>query len=505
MTGPVILAIDCGGTAVKILAFDLSGREIAHETAAVETTHHPNGQVERDAEALWRAAALAIRAVVAACDGREILALGCTGFGNGIFLVDDSGRPTRPGIVSIDHRAQPLVDDLVAAGTACEIGQTTGNRPWGGQTVMQIAGLARSEPAVVDRTRWALACKDYIRFRLTGEALTDPTDASGGGLIDLQCGGYARSVLDQLGIGHLIDRLAPILPSDAVAGRVTADAAAQTNLPVGLAVAGSMMDVAACVQGAGAAQRPLMTMIAGTWSINCLESAGPAPDQVPILNMRFGQGRLIAEGSPCSAANLTWFLSNAMSGLLSYEDVDALVSNAAVTERRCQFLPYVFGPEPRRGGFIGLGPGDDTGTMVRAIMEGVAFQHLRHANDAVAQVPEAFPDTIRLAGGAARSDVWGQIFADICQREVQRVNAEEVGALGVAICASVACGAHASLEEATDAMTSVRHSHLPDSAHADIYTQRFAEFLRLDAGMVRLPEMTGSDLSNTSNHKEGIR
>lgn len=487
MSTPVLIAIDAGGTAVKVVAFDLEGVEIATETADVPTQHHPDGRVERDLEPFWTGTVSALRRLTAACAGREILGVGCTGFGNGIFLVDEDGRATRPGIVSVDHRAQPLVDALTKTGAAREISAVTGHRLWGGQTVMQIARLAQTEPEVMARTRWALACKDVIRLRLTGAALTDPSDASGGGLVDLASGDYATEVLERLGLGAHLHRLPPIVASDAVAGRISREAAEATGLPQGTPVAGSMMDVAACSLGAGAVDAPVLTMIAGTWSINSLESDAPLGDAAPILNMLYrGDKRLIAEGSPSSAANLGWFLDRALGQRVGVDEANALVAASRATGRRCQFLPYVFGPEPRRGSFVDLGATDDLGTMLRAIYEGVAFQARRHAEDAVGLAGQVFPGTIRLAGGAAKSPVWTQIFADICQRPVEAVRAGEVGALGAAICAAVASGAYRDLAEATARMTGTARRDDPDPTLAELYETRFRAFRRFDLGLAAM-------------------
>jgi L-xylulokinase len=490
MSGEILISIDAGGTAVKVVAFDLMGAEIAAETADVPTDHHPDGRVERDVEAFWAGTTSALRRLTARCAGQSILAVGCTGFGNGVFLLGADGRGTRPGIVSVDHRAQPLVDELAASGQATAISAHTGHRLWGGQTLMQLAFLARTEPDVMARSRWALACKDVIRFRLTGAALTDPTEASGGGLMDVAAGTYAHSVFDQLGLAPHAHLLPPIVASAGLAGRVSSQAAAETGLPEGTPVAGSMMDVAASSLGAGAVDAAVLTMIAGTWSINSLESGPPKGPQTPILNMlyRGDDRRLIAEGSPCSAANLGWFLDHAMGGRVTMAEANSLVANSPVQTRRCQFLPYVFGPDPRRGTFVDLGARDDLGTMLRAIFEGVVFQARRHAEDAVAVAGQPFPQTIRLAGGASKSPVWAQIFADICQRKVEVVRAAEVGALGAAICAAVACGAYTDLAEAAAQMTGVARSHSPDAALGPFYEKRFHSFCRLDHGLAALLE-----------------
>ena len=355
---------------------------------------------------------------------------------------------------------------------------------------MQLAYLARTEPEVMTRTRWALACKDVIRFRLTGEALSDPTEASGGGLMDVATGTYAQPVFEELGLAPHAHLLPPIVASDGVAGRVSRRAAEETGLPEGTPVAGSMMDVAASSLGAGAVDAPILTMIAGTWSINSLESGPPKGTDTPILNMlyRGGNRRLIAEGSPCSAANLGWFLDHAMGGRVSVAEANRLVANSPVETRRCQCLPYVFGPDPLRGTFVDLGASDDLGTMLRAIFEGVVFQARRHAEDVVRVAGQPFPETIRLAGGASKSPVWAQVFADVCQRNVEAVRASEVGALGAAICAAVACGAYADLAEAAAQMTGVAHTHRPDPALGAFYEKRFHSFCRLDHGLAALLE-----------------
>lgn len=487
-TSPLVLAVDAGGTAVKVVLVDAAGRAEAEQAAEVETHHYADGRVERDADAFWQATARAIRTLLAAHDPARIRAIGCTGFGNGIFLVDADGRPTRPGIVSVDHRGQPLVDALMASGGAAEIARLNGHRPWGGQTVVQLAHLARAEPEVMARTRWGLACKDFIRLRLTGEALTDPTDASGGGLMDLERGAYSAAVLAAFGVPQIAAVLPPVIGSSAVGGRVSAAAARETGLAEGLPVAGGMMDVAACALGAGIVDGSRLVMIAGTWAINGLEVPGTRPERPPILNMlhRDGATRLVAEGSPSSAANLGWYLERAMGRRLSPAEATAKIAGSEVLARRCHFMPYVHGPQPRQGAFVGLTATDGEASMIRAICEGVAFQHRRHAEEILPHAGGRWPEAIRLAGGAARSAPWAQIFADVCQRPVEVVEAGEVGALGAAMCASVAGGLHADLVTAARAMSRIRRRHEPETAFGAFYDDRYRQFLQLDAGLVAL-------------------
>ena len=485
---PLVLAIDAGGTAVKVALFDATGRIVRHRNAEVTTLHYPDGRVERNGNAFWQATRSTIREILQDDITQRVVAVGCTGFGNGIFLVDEAGQPTRPGIVSVDHRAQPIADQLIAQHQDQAISHENGHRPWGGQTLFQLVGLAQNEPEVMAKTRWGLACKDFIRFCLTQEAVTDPSDASGGGLMNLERQDYSTEALAMLGQPGLRDKLPPVANSSSPAGRISARAARETGLPEGIPVAGSMMDVAACALGAGVVSDEHMVFIAGTWAINALEVTRPIQDRYPLLNMlyRDGAARLVAEGSPSSAANLGWYLKNAMGDHLSVEEALTLAESCAIDSQRCYFMPYIHGPKPNQGSFVRLSASDNHASMIRAICEGVAFEHRRHAETLMEYSEKRWPETIRLTGGAARSPLWAQIFADATNCPVEVVDAPEIGALGAAICAAVAGGLYSTLEEAAGAMSRISRYHAPVADNVAILDERYHEFLRLDQGIQAL-------------------
>lgn len=478
----LILAIDAGGTTVKICVFDLNGEMIATENAEIKTNIFPDGRAERDAVLFWKAIQSAIHKLLSGTiSAEQIIAIGCTGFGNGVFFIDEMGKPTHPGIVSLDSRAQPLVEKFADQ----PISNFTGTKVWGGQTLFQIANMAQNHRDVFDASRWALSCKDYIRFCLTGEAFTDPTDVSGGGLMNLNQEKYATEVFELLNMPEILSKLPPIRENSDVAGRVTKQAAKETGLIEGTPLAASMMDVAACCLGTGATSSDYLIMIAGTWSINCIETNSietEALHNFPILNMlhRDRKTRLLAEGSPTSASNLSWFIEQATGGKLDLNTINTLVANCKTDDDRCYFLPYVHGPRPRYGAFLGLRATDNQTTMLRAIFEGVAFQHRRHAEEVLSLDKTARPKVIRLAGGAAKSAVWAQIFADVMGMKVEVSENSEVGALGAAICASVAAKKYESLEQAASKMTKIKAVIVPDKSNTMVMEARYQEFKRLD-------------------------
>lgn len=480
----LFLAIDAGGTAVKAAVFDPAGQLVALQQIEIETHHRPNGWVERDPRAFWERTARSIRQLTATLvDADRIAAVACTGFGNGLFLVDAHGAPTRDGIVSIDHRAQALVECFAAEGVTPEIEAINGQRCWGGQTLMQLAWLQRHEAEVLQRSRWLLCCKDYVRLCLTGIAATDPTDASGGGLLDLGTGDWSERLLSLAGLAEMRHLLPDLAENSAVAGRVTAEAAAATGLRAGTPVATSMMDVGACVLGSGVTNSDVLTMIAGTWSINAIEATRPVQNGVPpLLDMihRDRACRLLADGSPASAGNLHWYLAKIGAGSINLETANQLAASSPAAGPRCHFMPFVHGPTPRRGAFLGLTNADDNATMMRALFEGVAFQHRRHAEDIQLKAGGEAPSVIHLAGGASKSRAWTQIFADVTGLPVAVSEGEELGALGAALTAAVATGHHANLPTAARAMCRIARMAYPEPHLRDFYESRYRDFLRLD-------------------------
>ena len=141
------------------------------------------------------------------------------------------------------------------------------------------------------------------------------------------------------------------------------------------------------------------------------------------------------------------------------------------------FLPYLNGrldqPEAR-GGFIGLASWHGLPEMIRAIFEGVAFEHCWHIDRLLKG--RARPRAARFAGGAARSQPWLDVFAAAFDLPLEIAAASELGALGAAIVAAVGVGLHPDLETAVAAMTRVRGRIEPDRALVETLARRRAVY-----------------------------
>lgn len=473
-----LLGIDNGGTVAKAALYTVAGDEVAVAGRKIDSLEPAPGHAERDAEQLWQSTAAAIRQVLAtsAIDPRDVAAVACAGHGNGLYLVDDAGRPVRPGIYSTDSRAASIVDRWRADGVGEAALPLTAQCLWPGQPNALLAWLADHEPETLKSARWALMCKDYLRLRLTGVAAAELTDWSGTSLLNVVTGAYDSAVLELFGLGACERLLPPLVGSAEVCGTVTAQAAAETGLAAGTLVAGGMFDIDACGLAGGMVDGRQFSVVAGTWGCNLYVAQAPLIDPELFMSTLYALPGwyLMLEGSPTSAANLEWFVKELV-GVGGYDEANALA--AAAGDSQLLFLPFLYGSNahPRaKGSLVGLEARHTAGDVVRAVYEAVAFAHFQHLRRLLAfREP---PETIRFTGGAARSELWAQLFADVFGLPVEIPAGSELGALGAALAAAVAAGVHADLPTAVAAMTRLARRHEPDPARVDFYRAKYGKY-----------------------------
>lgn len=485
-----IIGIDAGGTMTKAALFDADGHELACVRQPNRMLFPQPGHTERDAEGMWEAAAKAVQSLLetTATAAADIAAVSVTGYGSGIYLVDRDGRTVRPGVVSTDGRAAEIVAGWRREGRIDRNEARIQQRIWAGQAITLMAWLQQHEPEIVDRTSTVLMCKDYLRSRLCDDRSTDPTDGGIAGFIDVNSCDYAEPMLDDLGLGGWRPKLPPIRPSLEVAGGVTHEAAQATGLKQGTPVVRGVVDVAGSSLASGVTTPDQLSMVAGTFSINSTLHAAPRLSVLPFLQMPYPiAGWVLAtEGSATSASNFEWFCRNVLDGEAAravaagrsiYDVCNDLVAGALKRDNDILFLPYLFGsPEGAPAGFIGMQAANGLGDLIRAIFEGVAFAHRTDIERLLSGPDAARPQSIRLAGGASRSRIWGQLFADALGLPIEVTDGSELGARGAAISAAVAVGLHGSMQDAVSKMVRLVDRFEPDADQHGAYDKKYRRF-----------------------------
>ncbi len=489
------IGIDIGSTMVKAAIFDSQGKE--HAVAARKIEHiylHP-GWTENDMNALWHSVCEVLREILekSKVAPKAVACVTCTGHGNGLYLVADDGLPARNGIISSDARARKYIEQWTADDVLATILPKTMQTIWPAQPNALLRWMIDNEPATMARVKWLFMAKDYIRFRLTGEAFMELSDMSGTSLIDVGKGAYDDEVLAVWGLSDWKHIMPPLRKSGDICGHVTPEAAALTGLHAGTPVAGGMFEIDACGLAVGMTDESRFCMVAGTWGNNQFISKTPVADRDMFMTSCYSIDGyyLMLEGSATSASNLEWFVSQffesdrellKLRGMTKsiYDHCSDLVAETKPTDAGIIFLPYLYGNPvslDAKACLFGMDGRHTRSHVMRAVFEGIVFGHRWHFQRLMRFCKK--PESIRLTGGAVNSAVWAQMFADVFQMPVEIPAGTELGCFGAAICGTVASGVYPTYEAACDAMVVIDRRFEPNAEYAGIYDAKYRHYLKL--------------------------
>ncbi len=448
--GPCILGIDSGLTMTKAVVFDAKGHVLAVARCRIAQSIPQPRHLERDMVALWQATARAMReALTSSGRAADIVAVAATAHGDGVYLLDRSAQPLGPGILSLDSRAGAIVQRWQEDGTAEAALPLSGQTPHASAPSALLAWLRDHQPDRFARIGHVLACKDWLRLCLTGTICTDLTEASTS-FTQVGTQVWSAEVLDLFGLSALAPALPDVANPDEQVGTLTAEAAAMTGLRAGIPVVAGLHDVTASALGVGGHRAGCVAIVAGTYSINETVSHAPRTDPRWFCRngLRKGEWNNMAI-SPASAANYDWFLDTLTGadraqaeaeGRSIHAQIEPEVRAALDRPSTVLFHPYLYGSPhgpQASGGFMGLHGWHDRGDLIRAVIEGIAFNHRVHVD----ALRDGFAVTeARLTGGISRSPLYAQIFADALGLPVTVTETAEAAAWGAALCAGAGAG-----------------------------------------------------------------
>lgn len=506
------LGLDNGGTTTKAAIYDTLGKEIAVCSTSTAMINPCPGFAERDMDEMWDANCRVIRGVLekSGVSAASIAGVGICGHGKGLYLWGKDDNPAMNGIISSDSRAYEYTRKWAAGGTEAKVFELSCQHIMEFQPVALLAWIKDKRPDVYGNIKYVFECKDYVRFRLTGEARAELTDYSGANLLNLHTKNYDDRLLALFGIEEISAALPPLCKATEICGYVTESASSECGLAVGTPVIGGMFDIDACALAVGVTDEENLCMIAGTWSINEYLRKTPVLDGSVKMNSLFTipEYYLVEESSPTSAGNSEWFIKQLLpefcakkkaDGESYYDELNAMVSGIAPTEFVPIFLPFILASNVHpnaKGSFIGISANHTRAHLIRSIYEGVAFCHKMHV-DRLLKSRDTKPAVIRLAGGAAHSEVWTQIFADVLQLPVETVAVNETGALGCAIAVATAVGDYGTITDAANSMCNISRRVEPDSQKSEIYAEKY----KLYCKTIKCMDSLWDDMQNLIEHK----
>jgi xylulokinase len=433
----MLLGLDIGTGSAKAVLLDEDGNTVAEAGAAHSVDAPHPGWGETRPAAWWEALLDSVNRLPKAARA-AVKAVGLSGQMHGVVLTDAAGEPLRPAILWMDNRAADCVARYPGGAE-----QRVGNPISAGMAGPILLWLMQYERDLFARTRWALQPKDWLRFKLTRAASTEPSDASATLLADCD-GEWDEGLLGELGIARAL--LPQVAGSAEVSGQLTSAAARTLGLPQVIPVAGGAGDTAAAAFGSGLYQDGAAQLTTGSGA-QIVVMRGSRPAFSPCLNAF----------RSASTSNLPrWYVMAAMQNAgvalewvrsklgLTWEEAYQRAFAPGAPTSGAMFLPYLTGERTPwmdtnvRGAWVGLSPRDDAGSMMRAAFLGVAFS-LRAGLDALREHGVKV-ERLRLAGGGSVHAAWQRLLIDVLEKPLDAVTCPNASARGAALLGGVAAG-----------------------------------------------------------------
>jgi xylulokinase len=483
------LGIDLGTSGLKLLLLDAAHHVHASVDASLTLQRpHPTWSEQHPAD-WWQAldSAVAQLRALAPDAWRQVRAIGLSGQMHGAVVLNHQSEVLRPAILWNDGRSEAQCAELERLVPNAR--QITGNLAMPGFTAPKLLWLREHEPAVFAQISKVLLPKDWLRLQLTGEAVSEMSDASGTLWLDVagRCWSEAMLAAGGLTLSHMPRLVEGSQPS----GTLRPTLARQWGLPAAVMVAGGGGDNAASAVGIGAIQPGQGFVSLGTSGVVFLVSDRyqPAPELAVHAFAHALPGRWHQMSVMLSAASAFGWVTQ-LTGTSDEAQLSHQVTALPLSRRADApiFLPYLSGERtphnnPNASGvFIGLRSEHSAADLGYAVMEGVSFG-LMDGLRAMGQVaPSALPLT--LVGGGARSDTWAQLLASGLGCPLLRCEgAPTAAALGAARLAWLADGGS---EDQVCQNLPTERAFEPETSNAQVLADRYPRYRALYPALINL-------------------
>jgi ribulokinase len=497
-----VIGVDIGTQSTKALLVDQHGTIIAQHASSYQPDTPKPLWAEQWPSVWLKAVVRCISRCVekAKADGVSATSIKavCVSslYGGSGIPVDSEMRPLYPCLIWMDRRATDQVEWVRGNLDLERLYAITGNGVDSYYGYTKMLWLREHEPDVWSKTRYFLPPNAYLIYLLTGEVAVDHSSAGNiGGVYDIARRDWSDEALDMLGIPATMmpERL---VDSSEVVGGLLSQWTDQLGLKAGTPVVAGGVDAAMATFAAGVTRAGQHVAMIGTsmcWGyINQRVDAHHGLISMPhVFN---GQHDIYIFGGAITAgASVTWYreqfchAETEAARSLTHGDPHKLLEEAAekipAGSDGVLFLPYLMGERSpvwdakASGAFVGLSLFHTRAHLYRAVLEGVSFA-LKHNIEAGRKGAQSLDDKLIVVGGAAHSDLWMQIIADITGYTVFTIEQEVEAAMGAALLAAVGVKL-VSHEAAQGGWVKLIERAQPDPQRVALYAERFGIYTDL--------------------------
>lgn len=489
------LAIDAGTTGVRSMFFDKHGNVVAKAYSEFESLFPNPSWVEQKSESWWDKACITIQKCLNESNigPEQVIGISVTNQRETVVPIDASGKALRNAIVWQDRRTIPQCEWIKNKIPPVQVYSMTGLTVDPYFTAPKILWIREKEKSVYDATDKFLLVHDYLIFRLSEELVTDYSNASRTLLFDLREGDWSTKMLELLDISP--DKLPRPVPSGTRVGELTEFAAQETGLKRGTPIIAGGGDQQCAALGVGVVKEGMIKSTTGTGTFMLAHSKTVRldPSMRVLCSRHVVPDAFVVEASMFTTGSaLKWYRDNLGTEEVCIADEQSCDPYEVLTEEAERIPPgsegvihiphFVGAGAPNwnphaRGIFAGLALGHTRHHLIRAILEGVCYEI--RSNLEVMRELGLPSQQIRVTGGAARSETWMQIQADVLRTPVIRTQMEEATAIGAAILALKGVNVFKSIAQAAEEMVRPLAPLHPRKDTLDIYSKGYAVFKQL--------------------------
>ena len=444
----VVVGVDLGTSAVKVLAVTTAGREVAGGSEFYPLATPQPFYVEQDAEAVYRATMRVLARVVAdvRLRGDDVAAIGFSAAMHGLLCVDEAGEPLAPVLTWMDRRAAAISDSWRADGTAAALYRETGAPMHPMLPLAKLRWLAEHDPELFRRTHRFVGLKELFVHRWTDEWLVDWGIAGATGMFALASRSWSDRALALAGIDP--SRLSALAAPSTARTTIRAGIANELGIGRNTALVLASSDGALANIGTGSGPGDVAVTLGTSGAVRVLNGALMLDEAARTFCYPAGDATYIIGGPTSSAgASLDWIFALLLDEFPKeqrFAHAAELAGGIAPGADGCTVLPFLAGErapywDPSlRGSFAGLDLAHDRRTILRASFESVVFGVFAVYEVMRERLGPA--NRLLLSGGLTKSPLVRQLLADAFGIETVQPHQEEASAFGAALVAAESLG-----------------------------------------------------------------
>jgi len=475
----VIGGLDVGTTGCKLTAYEENGNFVYSSYKEYEVSRH-SGEHEIDASVIFDGVCEVIREVSKKC---TLSAIGITTFGETFVMLDENNLALLPSMLYTDPRGAEECVQLCDALGEKKIIEISGVKPHQMYSIAKVMWIKKHKPEIYQRVAKILLMEDYIVYMLTGNASIDYSLAARTMAFDIRNKCWSDEIFDAAGIDKSL--FSTPVPAFNVAGELKSELKATLGIESDIKIVNGAHDQVAAAVGAGVFS--VGSAVDGTGPVECVT---PVFDKIPENEKLYSEGYSVVpyvfDGTyVCYAlsftggATLKWFRDNFAAGK-SYSELD---SSVGAKPTGILILPHFAGAanpymdNSSKAAMIGLTLEHTSADIYKALMEGVTYEIMTNIEHL-----EGFgiaPEKLFATGGAAYSDVWLQIKADILNRPVTSLEAKEAGTCGTCMMVGVAVGLYGDLEQAKGIFVKEKKTFYPNAENVKKYKTYYEAYKKI--------------------------